>query len=173
MRPPRAARIASLAAAIVVAASTLAAGAESAAEPAAEPSPGLSPRDVVEAQLAAFKRNDEPHPDDGIRVAFRFASPQNRLVTGPIERFIEMLKAPTYRSLLNHRVASISETTLRDDLARIKVTLVDAEGHTNAFVWILRRQSEPPCVGCWLTDVVMRVDVANSAPLALAAEPAR
>lgn len=153
----------------LVAAATLALGADS----AVGPDPELSPRDVVEAQLTAFKHNDEPAPDEGIRVAFRFASPQNRLVTGPIDRFIQMLKAPTYRGLLNHRVASLSDTTQREDLARIKVTLVDSAGHTSAYVWILRRQSEPPCEGCWMTDVVMRVDVTNSAPLALSVEPRR
>ena len=129
---------------------------------ALEPSPNLTPQEVVEAQLAALRTNDEPSPDDGIRTAFRFASPENKRSTGPIERFIEMVKNPLYAPLLNHRTAHLSDTTQKDDLARIKVTLVGADGQESAFVWILARVSSEECAGCWMTATVMRVDAKDS-----------
>ena len=129
---------------------------------ALEPSPNLTPQEVVEAQLAALRTNDEPSPDDGIRTAFRFASPENKRSTGPIERFIEMVKNPLYAPLLNHRTAHLSDTTQKDDLARIKVTLVGADGQESAFVWILARVNSEECAGCWMTATVMRVDAKDS-----------
>ena len=133
-----------------------------AAEPATSPDADLSPREVVEAQLAALQQNDVPETDEGIRIAFRFASPDNRQTTGPIERFARMLHAPAYSALLNHKARSLSETTEVRDMARIKVTLVAASGEQYAYVWILSRQSGPPCAGCWMTDTVLRVEVRNS-----------
>jgi hypothetical protein len=130
--------------------------------PAIEPSPALSPREVVEAQIAAFRANDDPVPDSGIRTAFRFASPQNQRSTGPIERFIAMVKNPLYAPLLNHRAAHLSDTTQKDGLARIKVSVISTDGKEAAFVWILERVSAPGCERCWMTSTVMRVDVKDS-----------
>jgi hypothetical protein len=127
-----------------------------------EPSPKLTPREVVEAQLAALRTNDEPSKDAGIRTAFRFASPENKRSTGPIERFVEMVKNPLYAPLLNHRAAHLSDTTQKDDLARIKVTVIGADGTEAAFVWILSRVKVEGCDGCWLTATVMRVDSKES-----------
>jgi len=127
-----------------------------------EPSPDLTPRDVVEAQLAALKANDEPEADAGIRAAFRFASPENKRTTGPVERFIEMVKNPLYAPLLHHRAAVLSETTQKGDLARIKVTLIAADGGEAAFVWILERVSAEACANCWMTSTVMRVESKES-----------
>ncbi len=129
---------------------------------AQEPTPNLTPRQVVEAQLAAMQHNDEPEPDAGIRTAFRFASPSNRETTGPVERFIEMVKQPGYDALLNHRQSSLSPTTQKGDQARIKVHLIDAKGKESAFVWILSKQTVSPYKGCWMTDSVFRVDIGDS-----------
>ncbi len=126
------------------------------------PSPKLTPREVVEAQLAALRSNDEPSPDDGIRTAFRFASPENKRSTGPVERFIEMVRNPLYAPLLNHRTAVVSDTTQKGDLARIKVTLIAADGQEAAFVWILARVTTDECAGCWMTSTVMRVEAKDS-----------
>ncbi len=128
----------------------------------AGPTPALSPRQVVEAQLAAMQRNDDPEPDAGIRTAFLFASPSNREMTGPVERFIEMVKQPGYDALLNHRSSSLSPTTEKGGQARIKVHLIDAKGKESAFVWILSKQTDAPCKGCWMTDSVFRVDIGQS-----------
>ncbi|MCB1019731.1 MAG: DUF4864 domain-containing protein [Bryobacterales bacterium] len=146
---------------------TLYAGAVRAAA-ASEPAPELTPRQVVEAQLAALRANDEPTPDAGIRTAFRFASPENRRTTGPIDHFIAMVKNPVYAPLLNHRAAHLSETTEKDELARIKVTVLPEHGEEAAFVWILARVRAEGCDGCWMTSTVMRVESKHS-PFSVAA----
>ena len=58
------------------------------------PKPELTPEQVVEIQVEALRKNDVPTPDAGIATTFRFASPGNRKVTGPLERFAPIVKAP-------------------------------------------------------------------------------
>ena len=65
----------------------------------AYPNPSLNPSDVVKMQLTAMQQNDESNL--GIEVTFRFASPSNRRYTGPLERFIRLVKNPSYKHLLN------------------------------------------------------------------------
>ncbi|MDH3252939.1 MAG: DUF4864 domain-containing protein, partial [Ignavibacteria bacterium] len=67
---------------------------------AEQPDPSLSPQEVVKIQLHALKNNDEA--DNGIRIAFRFASPGNQAATGPLDRFIALLKGPSYGEMLNY-----------------------------------------------------------------------
>ncbi len=52
----------------------------------AYPDPGLKPNKVVAIQLLAMQQNGAS--DYGIEVTFRFASPQNKLQTGPLSNFI-------------------------------------------------------------------------------------
>ena len=57
----------------------------------AVPSASLSATDVVALQLSALQEND-PTTDDGLERTFEFASERNREVTGPLERFKEMIR---------------------------------------------------------------------------------
>ncbi len=134
------------------------------AEHPTEPRADLAPAEVVAAQLYALKNNDSANRDDGIRTAFRFASPGNRRVTGPIERFIEMVKNPLYAPLLNHRSARSGEMTVVGGAARQKVTLTARDGAPATYVFILTQQDGPPCSGCWMTDAVIRSENHLPAP---------
>ena len=123
-----------------------------------DPNPKLSPADVVSAQLQALKHNDDPEPDAGIRTTFRFASPSNRSHTGPVERFIRMVKSEEYAAMLNYQSDLRSEVMVQQGAARQKVTLIDSAGKQATYVFILSKQAGPPCSGCWMTDSVFRVD---------------
>ncbi len=129
-----------------------------AAPEADEPHPALSPEDVVSIQLRALKHNDRPSKDHGIRIAFRFASPANRASTGPIERFIRMVKNPLYRPMLNYKSEFREPLETIGDIARQKVTLVSEEGKTASYLFVLSKQTEEPYQDCWMTDSVMRVE---------------
>jgi len=121
-----------------------------------EPDPALAPEQVIRAVLDALKHNDEH--DDGIRTTFKFASPANQAVTGPVERFIPMVKNPAYRALINHRSAKVGRVERKDDRAAAYVLVVDANGHAAYFVWQLSRQKEGELKDCWLTDGVAPVE---------------
>ncbi len=136
-----------------------------AAEHPTEPSAELAPEEVVAAQLHALRQNDPANRDAGIRIAFRFASPGNRQVTGPIERFIALVRNPLYAPMLNHRAARFGEMTVAGGAARQKVTLTARNGAPASYVFILARQDGAPCSGCWMTDAVIRSENHLPAPL--------
>lgn len=117
------------------------------------PSPDLSPDQVVKIQLEALKNNNRT--DDGIEIVFRFASPANKRNTGPLTRFTQMIKTPTYRPMLNHLRAELDPIEITGDVARQRVTLIDATGNEIVYVFFLSKQTEGPCVGCWMTDAVI------------------
>ena len=131
------------------------------ATPPPEPTPQLTPEQVVKVVLAGLKSNDAT--DGGIRIAFAFASPGNQAVTGPIERFIPLVKNPLYAPLLNHRSATVRELAVKDGEAAELVTLVDSAGHPAFYLFTL---SKHPDAGklkdCWLTDGVTRVEPKES-----------
>ena len=93
-----------------------------------KPHPDLTPAQVVEAQVEALQFNDRPTPDAGIATAFRFASPDNRKVTGPLPRFAQIVRAPGYRPLIDHRVAGYGALIVRGDVALRRVTVVADDG---------------------------------------------
>ena len=115
------------------------------------PAPELSPGEVVRIQLEALRHNDER--DRGIEVAFRFASPANRSNTGPLARFIRMIKAGPYALMLDFREALYGPVDVSEGRARQRVTLTGA--HARVSYWFhLTRQSEAPYADCWMTDAV-------------------
>ena len=120
-----------------------------------EPSPDLAPEEVIRLQVEALQTNDEPSDDAGIATAFRFASPENQAVTGPLERFTEMVKGPVYRDMLRFERAEYSPIVVRGEEAAQRVTLVLADGRRVAFVFGLSRQSGGRYDGCWMTDAVI------------------
>ena len=120
------------------------------------PKPELKPDEVVRTVIEALKANDDK--DGGIAITFDFASPANQEMTGPLERFIPMVKSPAYAPMLNHKSAEYGKLQVRDDLAQQLVTIVDAEGNEAAYVFRLSKQADGDRKGCWLTDGVIRVE---------------
>ncbi len=133
--------------------------ADPALEPDLHPSPSYSPQEVVRIQIGALARNDRPHEDAGIEIAFRFASPDNRRMTGPLNRFVAMLKNPLYRHMLNHKEAEFGPAMIEQSLAQIPVILISEEGERAGFVFTLSRQSGGEFDSCWMTDSVVRFRV--------------
>ena len=123
----------------------------------AGPSPDLEPRAVIGIVLEALAHPDRPEPDAGIARTFRFASPANRAQTGPLPRFIRLVRNPVYAPLLGHQRAVRGELVRDDGRARERVRVIAADGSTAAFVFVLARQASGPCEGCWMTDAVVRV----------------
>jgi Domain of unknown function (DUF4864) len=118
------------------------------------PRPELSPDEVVQYQVAALQRNDDPTSDAGIERAFRFASPTNKQVTGPLEHFVQIVKSPAYSPLLNSRSSTIVGSELKEDQAKIVVKIVAVDGRELTYVFILSKESEGEFHDCWMTDGV-------------------
>ncbi len=116
------------------------------------PDPSLSPGQVVRAQLDALRRNDDPSPDSGIALAFRFASEANREMTGPLERFARMLRNPTYGPMIDHATSRLGPVATEGDVARVQAVLFGAGGEVVAYDFTLSRD---PSTRCWATDSVV------------------
>ena len=123
------------------------------------PRPAYPPDKVVSIQIEALGDNDRPHPDAGIEITFRFASPANKEVTGPLPRFIEMVHNPAYRPMLNHGGARYGKLKREGDQASQTVILKTGDGSRVGYLFRLSRQSEAPYKDCWMTDSVMRFEV--------------
>ena len=133
------------------------------AQPASEPGAGLSPVDVVRSQLRGLQSNDENN--GGIAIAFNFASPGNRQMTGPLSRFAAML-SQAYPELLNHRSARILKQQVEADEATIAVLIESKDRAFYNYVFRLTRQTAAQtndlCAGCWMTDGVFRESAGQS-----------
>ena len=125
--------------------------------PPPAPTPQLSPAQVVKVVMAALQANDAN--DNGIRITFSFASPENQRATGPIEKFIPLVKNPAYAPLVNHKSAAVRELNVKGDQAAEMVTVIDAAGNVAHYVFQLSKQHDAgPLKDCWMTDGVIRVE---------------
>lgn len=123
------------------------------------PRPAYPPEKVVRIQIEALGDNDRPHPDAGIEITFRFASPANKKATGPLPRFIEMVHNPAYRPMLNHGGARYGKLKREGNQASQTVILKTGGGSRVGYLFQLSRQTESPYKDCWMTDSVMRFEV--------------
>ena len=118
----------------------------------AYPEPKLKPNDVVRIQLLAMQQNDDS--DFGIEVTFRFASPANKKQTGPLKRFIGLVRNPSYRPLLNHINATFLELTVEEVFAVQDVIITTSNGERIGYRFRLSLQKGTLYPGCWMTDSV-------------------
>jgi len=119
-----------------------------------EPDSSLDPERVVQIQLDALQHNDEPRPDAGIERTWAFAHPNNKRMTGPLERFTEMIKGPAYRALLDHRTHIIEPLARTPDTAVFMVMVIPRNGAIVAYRWRLERVREGSFEGAWMTVAV-------------------
>ncbi len=114
----------------------------------------FSPKRVVEIQLKALQINDVPSPDFGILQTWLFAHPENKIVTGPIQRFTAMIKSPNYKTMLNHIKHTIEPVILAEDLALFDVSIITSERYKASFQWEVSKVSFGPHEGAWMTTSV-------------------
>ena len=123
------------------------------------PDASLSPEQVARIQVEALGRNDSPYADRGIEITWNFASPGNKNVTGPLERFKRMIHAPQYEPMVSHKGAQYENVWIEGDRAGLDVILLSKEGGFVGYRFTLSRQVGGPCDGCWMTDGVARFRV--------------
>lgn len=119
-----------------------------------QPDPALSPEEVVRIQVGALARNDDPEPDAGIGITWRFASPANKRMTGPLPRFVGLVKNPAYGAMIGHRAAMVESARVDGQDAVVRVLVQDGDGDWIGYQFALSLQQDPPYSGCWMTDSV-------------------
>ena len=124
------------------------------------PSPSLDPAVVIRIQVEALRANSLPN--EGIKLTYSFASPENRRSTGPLGRFTAMIRSAPYDRLLNHRNARYGPMSVSGFKAFQTVTIIDKEGDETRYLWVLSRQRHGELKDCWMTDAV--ISAQNRAP---------
>ena len=120
-----------------------------------KPSIDIDPKKVIKIQLTALMKNDFPYKDRGITQTWEFAHPNNQKVTGPIERFKNMMKTDSYSMLLNHADHEIMEVYMSKDVATFEVTVLDYKKKYYRFKWQVEKYNiEGTLKDCWLTTAV-------------------
>lgn len=123
---------------------------------AKRPDPSLSPEEVVRIQMDAFRNNDAD--DRGIEIAFRFASPANRRLTGPLPRFARMMRNVLYEPMLVAEEVEVADVQVRGNLARVLVSLKTPDGRSHDYVFFLTKQGSGEHAGSWMTEGVSLLD---------------
>ena len=117
--------------------------------------------DLVGLRITMILHTSIPYENRGIEVTFEFASPANKRMTGPLERFKVMVRNPIYGPMINHRNAKYENLMVEGEFARIDVILTSKEGEYLGYRFILSRQHGNQYEGSWMTDAVIRFDVVS------------
>ena len=107
-----------------------------------KPTPDTNPEDVVKIQLSSLMNNNEPYLNAGIEQTWEFAHPSNRAFTGPIQRFTQMMYAPSYAVMLDHKKHDIIEVKLDKNIAYFFIELTSTDGKIFGFKWTLEKVKE-------------------------------
>jgi hypothetical protein len=124
---------------------------------APQPAVHLGPDDVVRIVVTALANNDEPYADAGIATTFAFASPANKVSTGPLDRFTRMVKGEVYGIMVNHASSEFSEVVYEGNNAYQMVQLTAPDGNTVVFAFRLSKQLDGEFRNMWMTDAVWPV----------------
>ena len=120
-----------------------------------KPTPEINPEEVVKIQLSSLMNNNEPYLNAGIEQTWEFAHPSNRAFTGPIQRFTQMMYAPSYAVMLDHKKHDIIEVKLDKNNAYFFIELTSADGKIFGFKWTLEKvKEEGGFKDCWMTTAV-------------------
>ena len=114
----------------------------------------MTPVEVVETVTAPLRNYNSPVPNAGVFTAYCFASPANHAVTGPYGHFMGLVKSADFAPLLHNLPAEFRAAAINGDRAQQVVTVHADRGRVAAFKFILSRQKEGPCRGCWMVDSV-------------------
>ena len=121
------------------------------------PNPELLANEIVSLQLMAMQQNDVSN--HGIEITYRFASPQNKVQTGPLSRFIMLVKNPAYRPLLNHLDATFLNFKVEGNVAIQEVIITTSKGTRKGFRFLLSLQQGEQFKDCWMTDAVIPFEI--------------
>lgn len=126
------------------------------------PSPSLAPDEVVRLQLNGL--SDPSADGGGMLQCFCLASPANRSVTGPLERFGEMVRSGPFQCMTRPRAMLIGRPFEYDGTAKLIVTIIDEQHAIHAFAFFLSKQDAAPFKDCWMTNAVLPASPTPAAP---------
>ena len=120
-----------------------------------KPNNEIKPYQVVKIQLTGLMNNDIPNKNSGIEQTWEFAHPSNKKYTGPLPRFINLLKSESYKMLINHLDSEIIEVFKSSNQYGFEITILGNDKKYYKFQWVVEKYyDEGPLKDCWLTTTV-------------------
>jgi|TARA_B100001741_G_scaffold70117_1_gene56181 hypothetical protein len=120
-----------------------------------KPTSDIKPTEVVKIQLLGLQKNDLDYKDSGIEQTWNFAHPNNKKVTGPLDKFKKMIKGESYQMMINHLSHTITKLGSSDKWAQFEVIILDKEKIYHKFNWQVEKYLlDGPLKDCWLTTMV-------------------
>jgi hypothetical protein len=119
------------------------------------PNNSILPADVVKIQLVGLMNNDKEYKDSGIEQTWKFAHPNNKKATGPLDNFKRMIKGDTYQMMLNHLSHTVTQLGSSEKWAQFEVVILDKNKIYHKFNWQVEKFLEDGDLkDCWLTTMV-------------------
>jgi hypothetical protein len=120
-----------------------------------KPNISLKSFDVLTIQLDSLQRNNIPFNDAGIEQVWKFAHPNNKKITGPLEKFKKMMYSKSYQMLIEHENSEI--TILSEDINKsvYKVYILSNDKKKYSYIWQIEKVlNEGELKNCWMTTSV-------------------
>ena len=120
-----------------------------------DPNSNINPSEVVKIQLLGLQNNNKVFNDSGIEQTWNFAHPNNKKVTGPLDKFKRMIKGDSYQMMINHLSHTITKLGSGENWAQFEVILLDKDKIYHKFNWQVEKyETDGPLKDCWLTTMV-------------------
>ena len=119
------------------------------------PEPTLKPIDVLLIQLNSLKNNNSPYLDAGIEQTWEFAHPNNKAMTGPLNKFKQMIYSESYEILINHENSEIELLEKADNISIYKVYILSKYKKKYYYIWQIEKVVlDVDLKNCWMTTSV-------------------
>ena len=119
------------------------------------PSSAITPKEVVKIQLSGLQQNDLEFKDSGIEQTWNFAHPNNKKVTGPLNKFKRMIKGASYQMMIDHLSHTITEVGGSNKSVQFEVIILDKNKIYHKFNWQVEKYTEEGSLkDSWLTTMV-------------------
>ena len=120
-----------------------------------KPNSNLKPFDVLMIQLNSLKDNNKPYKDAGIEQTWEFAHPNNKKITGPLDKFKEMIYGENYKILISHENTEITILEETKDMSVYKVAVLTKNKKKYYYIWQVEKVLiEGDLKNCWMTTSV-------------------
>ena len=120
-----------------------------------QPNITLKPIDVLSIQLNSLKNNNIPYQDAGIEQTWKFAHPHNKKMTGPLNKFKQMIYSRNYELLIKHISNEITVLNETDNKSVYKVFILTKDKKKYYYIWQIEKVLlEGDLENCWMTTSV-------------------
>ena len=120
-----------------------------------KPNISLKPFDVLMIQLNSLQNNNVPYKNAGIEQTWVFAHPDNKKITGPLEKFKQMIYSKSYEILISHENNEITILNETSNKSVYKVYILSKDKKKYYYIWQIEKVLlDGNLKNCWMTTRV-------------------